>query len=102
MKRFDISSDFLPTTYLVQVGGSFESFKKWIQESGVIEDIELGECRGCCWTISPWILVYTESNDKPLIAHEIYHAVHSTQEYADCKDEEFGAMCTEFLASKLL
>ena len=45
MKRFDISSDFLPTTYLVQVGGSFSSFKKWVRNSGVIEDIELGDCR---------------------------------------------------------
>lgn len=102
MKRFDISSDFLPTTYLVQIGGSLSSYSEWVHSKGVNIDLEFNGERGLCWKDESCILIYLPKKCKSVLSHEIFHAVKYTEEHTSCNDEEFGAMCTEFLASKLL
>ena len=102
MNRKKIESDFLPTVYLCQVGGSFASYSKWVHSEGVNIDMEFGEERGACWKNGAYILIYVQEKCAAVISHEIFHAVNFTQEHTSCPDEEFGGMCTEFLASKLL
>jgi hypothetical protein len=102
MNRKRIESDFLPTVYLCQVGGSFSSYSKWVNDQGANVDLEFEDERGACWRNGAYVLIYVQEKCKAVICHEIFHAVNNTQEHTSCFDEEFGGMCTEFLASKLL
>jgi hypothetical protein len=103
MKRLFIKNDFLPTGYLCQIGGSFESYSNWVYSQGIDADLEFeDDYLGACWKNGPNILIYVSQKCNSVIAHEIFHAVLKTQQHTSCYDEEFGAMCTQFLASKLL
>ncbi len=103
MKRLFIKNDFLPVGYLCQIGGSFESYSNWICSQGVDFDLEFeDDYLGACWKSGPYIMIYVSEKRNSVIAHEIFHAVLKTQEHTSCPDEEFGAMCTQFLTSKLL
>tara|TARA_R100001129_G_scaffold186144_2_gene176644 strand:+ start:3386 stop:3697 length:312 start_codon:yes stop_codon:yes gene_type:complete len=103
MKRIFVKNDFLPTGYLCQIGGSFESYSNWAYSQGVVKDLEFDDSfLGACWKSGPHILIYVSKKCNSIIAHEIHHAVIKTQQHTSCYDEEFGAMCTQFLASKLL
>tara|TARA_R100000482_G_C5059459_1_gene116413 strand:- start:197 stop:508 length:312 start_codon:yes stop_codon:yes gene_type:complete len=103
MKRLFIKNDFLPTGYLCQIGGSFESYSNWVYSQGIDADLEFeDDYLGACWKNGPNILIYVSQKCNSVIAHEIFNAVLKTQQHTSCYDEEFGAMCTQFLASKLL
>ena len=103
MKRLFIKNDFLPTGYLCQIGGSFESYSNWVYSQGIDADLEFEDnYLGACWKSGPNVLIYVGQKCNSVIAHEIFHAVLKTQQHTSCYDEEFGAMCTQFLASKLL
>ena len=50
MKRIFVKNDFLPTGYLCQIGGSFESYSNWAYSQGVVRDLEFDDSfLGACW-----------------------------------------------------